>query len=337
MPKKLIQSIVKDVEGAETTDKRVVPMWLDTGNFALNYAISGDYTKGLPFGRVVDVSGDPSAGKSLLIYHLIANVQKLGGIGILDDAEDAYIREFGALIGIDNEELIRLNSLTVDEHYNKVFRGYKDSKGKAQDSILKRILDQEPDMPIVVALDSLALLSTKHEMDVGFDARDMSKASDVRKGIRFASDVMTDTNILYVISNHVIAKIGVLYGKKTTTPGGTGVPFQASVRLECRLHGKIKDESDNKIGVKSTIEVTKNKVSSPFRQADIEIMFEKGMDRYSGLLDTLIARKIVSEGPKRGYCTWGGKEFRTNELEKFISENEELLCTAGKKVVESVK
>jgi len=331
MDKKLIAGIVKDVEGAMTTDNRRVTNWLDTGNYALNYAITETYDKGLPLGRVVDICGDPSTGKSLLIYHLIANIQRMGGIAILDDTEDSYTKEFGDVIGIDNTELIRLNSATVDEHFGKVFLGYKDSKGKQKKSILELILDQEPDIPVIIALDSLALLSTKHEVEAGFGARDMTKAQEIRKGLRLASPTMENTNVIHVISNHVIAKIGVMFGKKKTTPGGQGVPFQASVRLECSLRGKIKDDNDHKIGTKAHVEVTKNKISAPFRDADIEILFNSGMDKHSGLLESLLYAGKLVDGEKRGQLKYGDKVFQKKDLLEFIEANPDILTGVKKK------
>ena len=224
MSKKWLSKVVKDFEGIGIANNATIDMWVDTGSYALNKAISGSYLRGLPFGRVVDISGDPSTGKSLIIYHILANVQKMGGVAILDDTEDAYVKEFGEKIGINNEELIILNSLTVEEHFEKVFLGWKDSKGKKKRSLVDLIVENEPDCPIVVALDSVALLSTRHEQEVKFEKPDMIKAKQLRAGMRMVSSHLQQNNILHLISNHVIAKIGVLYGPKKTTPGGSGIP-----------------------------------------------------------------------------------------------------------------
>ena len=122
MSKDYIKKIVDDVDNAELGTEASVSNWASTGSYAINKIISNSFVRGLPFNRVVEIFGDPSTGKSLLIYHLIANVQKMGGVAILDDTEDAYTPEFGKMIGINNQELIRLSSLTVEEHFEKVLK-----------------------------------------------------------------------------------------------------------------------------------------------------------------------------------------------------------------------
>mgnify|MGYP001586029688 CR=1 FL=1 len=316
----IVKSVVKSVEGAETGQEVQVDCWIDTGNYALNKIISGFYKKGFPVGRVVDIFGDPSTGKSLLIYHVLASVQKMGGIAILDDTEDAYMKEFGEKIGIDNSDLIRLSSLTVEEHFEKIFLGYKDSKGKERKSIIDVILKDAPACPIVVALDSLALLSTRHEQEVKFERPDMIKAKQIRAGLRMASSIMKNGNILHIISNHVIAKMGVLYGPKTTTPGGSGVPFQASVRLELSKGGKIKENEDKVVGIECKAYTTKNKVSSPFKNTILNIYFDKGVDSYSGLLDALVEDGVIKRG-NAGYHSFGEETFRTGQFKEFFDSH----------------
>ena len=293
--KDYLAKVVKDFEGISIAEEQNLDLWVGTGNYGLNKAISGSFQKGLPFGRVVDVFGDPSTGKSLLIYHILANVQKMGGVAILDDTEDAYTKEFGEKIGINNDELIILNSLTVEEHFEKVFLGWKDSKGKKRESLIDMIIAEEPGCPIVVALDSVALLSTRHEQEVKFEKPDMAKAKQIRGGMRMVSRHMRENNIIHLISNHVIAKIGVLFGNPKTTPGGSGIPFQASVRIELSLGKKLTDENntDKKIGVQSRVKIAKNKVSAPFKETTLEIYFDRGVDPYSGVKEMLVDDGIL--------------------------------------------
>lgn len=329
--KDYIKKIVDDVESAELGTESSVSRWVDIGNYAVNKIISGSFVKGLPFNRVVEIFGDPSTGKSLLIYHILANIQKEGGVAILDDTEDAYTPEFGNAIGINSQELIKLSSLTVEEHFEKVFLGWKDSKGKQKPSLIQMILDEEPECPIVVALDSLALLSTRHEQEVKFEKPDMIKAKQIRAGLRMCSDIVKRNNMLHIVSNHVIAKIGVLYGPKKTTPGGSGVPFQASVRLDLSLRGKITDENDNVIGVKTEVYVAKSKVSAPFKRATIDVKFDKGVVRESGLYEVLLRESIIQEGKeedekiKRGFFKYGEEQFRKTEFDGFLITHKELI------------
>ena len=331
MSKKWLSKVVKDFEGIGIANNATIDMWVDTGSYALNKAISGSYLRGLPFGRVVDISGDPSTGKSLIIYHILANVQKMGGVAILDDTEDAYVKEFGEKIGINNEELIILNSLTVEEHFEKVFLGWKDSKGKKKRSLVDLIVENEPDCPIVVALDSVALLSTRHEQKVKFEKPDMIKAKQLRAGMRMVSSHLQQNNILHLISNHVIAKIGVLYGPKKTTPGGSGIPFQASVRIDLSLGKKItdKDIETKKVGVQSRVKITKNKISAPFKETMLDVYFETGVDQYSGIQQLMVdeGTLIAETGNKFTFKSADGKTevIRGFKFKAWIQEHQDLL------------
>lgn len=331
MSKDYLEKVVKDFEGVSTGVDTKMDLWVNTGSFALNKAISGSYQKGLPFKRVVDIFGDPSTGKSLLIYHILANVQKMGGVAILDDTEDAYVKEFGATIGIDNDELILLNSLTVEEHFEKVFLGWKDSKGKQKKSLVDLIVEQEPGCPIVVALDSVALLSTRHEQEVKFEKPDMIKAKQIRAGMRMVAGHLQNNNILHLISNHLISKIGVLFGNPKTTPGGSGIPFQASVRIELSTGKKIKDKEneEKKIGIQSNIYIAKNKISAPFKETTVDIYFDRGVDPYSGIQDLMVNDGILvaEDGNRFTYTSTDGKKevIRGFKFNEWILQHADLL------------
>ena len=333
---KYIQSVIAQVEGVASGKEAKVDHWLDSGNYALNKVISGDYKKGLPFGRVVEVFGDPSTGKSLLIYHWIAAVQKMGGVAILDDTEDAYTEEFGRLLGVDSNALILLSSLTVEEHFEKVFLGWKKvGKEKLQPGLVDLIWEKDTDCPIMIALDSLALLSTRHEQAVMLEKPDMTKAKQIRAALRNSAKYMKKGNILHVVSNHITNKIGVLYGNPKTTPGGTGMPFSASVRLELNFTGKIKDinNSEHTIGVMSTAKGAKNRVAVPFQEANLDIYFDRGVDPFSGLIDNMIVNGIAKdknpegmkpEDPsyiKRGYVAIDGVMVKKSDINEYFLAN----------------
>lgn len=331
MSKDYLAKVVKDFEGVSTGVDTTMDLWVDTGSYALNKAISGSYQKGIPFKRVVDIFGDPSTGKSLLIYHILANVQKMGGVAILDDTEDAYVKEFGATIGINNDELIMLNSLTVEEHFEKVFLGWKDSKGKQKKSLVDLIVENDPDCPIVVALDSVALLSTRHEQEVKFEKPDMIKAKQIRAGMRMVSSHLQSHNALHLISNHLIAKIGVMFGNPKTTPGGSGIPFQASVRIELSPGKKIKnkDNEEQKIGIQSNVYIAKNKISVPFKETTLDIYFDRGVDPYSGIPELMVSSGVLvaEDGNRFTYTAPDGKKevIRGFKFNEWIQEHKDLL------------
>jgi len=320
---KYIQSIIGKVEGVASGTESKVEHWLDSGNYALNKAISGSYLKGLPFGRVVEIFGEPSTCKSLLTYHWLASVQRMGGVAILDDAEDSYTETFGKLLGVDSSALIRLSSLTVEEHFEKVFLGWKDSNGKMKPGLVDLIWEKDTDCPILVALDSLALLSTRHEQEVMLEKPDMTKAKVIRSALRNSAKYMKRGNIIHSVNNHVTYKIGVMFGNPKTTPGGTGMPFSASVRLEMALAGKIKDASnpDKIIGMMYTAKGAKNRIAPPFQEANLDIYFNRGVDPFSGLLDSLMVNGIAKDGDKKGYVEIFGEQVKKSEFKDYIKKN----------------
>jgi len=332
--KKLIDKVLDSVEGVQLGNDAPVVNWLSTGNFALNKIISGDFNKGFPFKRIVDIFGVQSSGKSMILYHALAEVQKLGGLASLDDIERSYMPNFGAKIGIDNSELFLFQdkcSVTVEEHFERMFLEYVDDSKKKRKGIVPMILDQNPACPIVVALDSLAALSTRHEKEVLLEKPDMTKAKVIRAALRIITEVVGRGNVLYLIANHITDNVGVLYGPKKTTPGGSAVPFYASVRLELSKTVQVQPEDSLKvIGVDLGVYTSKNKVAPPFREATIRALFDSGIDPHSGLLDVMVDDSIVvaetDKGGKRtGTYSFGEEKFTKKTFGEFLLSHPQIL------------
>lgn len=201
--------------------------FVDTGNLALNYIMSGSFDEGLPEGQVTEIYGEPSSGKSLLLYNIIANFQRKhkDGIVILDDTENAYVEYLGSTLDIDANRLIKLTSSTVEEHAAVVALG-----GKVPIRIGDEIQDIEVEpilgklvasgiQNILVAVDSIAVLSTRHELDVGLEKPDMSKAKTLKALLRLITPIIKRYNVTYIITNHLIQMIGSMVPMKIT-PGG---------------------------------------------------------------------------------------------------------------------
>jgi recombination protein RecA len=334
---KFIQDITESVEGASLGKEEQVNGYIDSGSYALNYVITGDMFKGYPKGRVVELFGDPSTGKSLCIYTAIAEFQRQGGVVILDDTEYAFSEPFGKLLGVDCSSLIVLHSETVEEHFEKIFLEYfeeglkKEDDGEEEPSkkedkkknkkrkapIVDRLLERFGNGKIMVCLDSVAQLSTRHELDVKFEKSDMTKAKKIRTGIRLIVKKLSSNDITYLISNHTIANIGNMYDDKTT-PGGKAIPFQCAVRLELNVGKKIFDSDDQPIGVLSRVYCKKNKVSIPFRTCGIQVEFDKGLNRLFGWLDLLVNLGIVAQGG--AWYTWGDKKFQSKNFAEICPE-----------------
>jgi len=307
--KELLEDVLKEAEGVSLGIDKNINDYLDTGNLALNKIISDDYFKGYPLGRIVELYGDPSTGKSMLIYQAMANWQKKyeeKAVCILDDTEDVFTEFVARIVGLDGSKVLVVSSETVEDHFETVFLG-----AKKKQSLVDRILSRNKDFKIIVALDSVAHLSTRHEKEVGLDKSDLSKAKQIRAGLRLAQKTVSSNNILYLISNHVYAPLSAIRPTKTT-PGGKAIPFLSSVRIELELKQKIGTQ-----GVVSKAFVKKNKVAQPFRSCELYIDFKTGLDRVSG-----VESYLVEDGLLKDRASWwelpDGKKIRKGELDEDV-------------------
>lgn len=287
----VVESVKKKITDFDIGVAGAPVIYFDTGSFALNWCISGlALSGGMPGGRVVEIFGDPSTGKSLIIYKMMAAVCRAGGFIILDDTESCYMEPYAAKLGVENKRVIPMDSDTVEEHFERVLVVLADLRSKVG-----------PHVPILIALDSLAMLRTQHEADTPIDKRDLSKASVVRKGMRQLRVAMRkDVNTCYVVANHVIANIGDKY-RPRTTPGGKAVPFQSSVRLELLLSNKVIEEGTKRVlGVETIAKVVKNKIIEPFRQCRVRVMYRTGIVPNYHLYETAQAAGVVKQARTRG-------------------------------------
>jgi recombination protein RecA len=169
----------------------------------------------------------------------------------------------------------------------------------------------------MVCLDSVAQLSTRHELEVGLAKSDMTKAKQLRSGIRQSVKFLSSNNVTYLISNHTIAAIGDMWNPKTT-PGGKAIPFQCAVRLELDLGKKLFDDNDQPEGVISRVYCKKNKVSIPFRNCTLQIDFKRGLTRTSGLLDMLEKFGLVEL--KGAWYNYKDIKFQRGDFDKHYEK-----------------
>lgn len=244
---------------SSTADIQGIP----TGALSLDLALGG---KGLPRGRVVEIYGNESSGKTTIALHAIANVQKQGGVAAFIDAEHALDPSWAKKIGVD------LESLLVSQP------SYGEEALRIAEMIVKsNAVD-------LVVVDSVAALVPKNELNneigdssVGVQARLMSQA------LRILNPTINKTKTCMIFINQIRQKIGVMYGNPETTTGGLALKFYASVRLEVRRSTAIKD-GDETIGSETKIKVVKNKIAPPFRTAEVELMHDRGIDFEADLL-----------------------------------------------------
>ena len=277
---------------------------ISTGSLGLDIALG---VGGIPRGRITEIYGQEASGKTTLGYHIIAEAQKAGGIAAFVDAEHAVDAAYARNVGVDVDSLLVSQPDTGEEALEIV------------DALVRSgAVD-------VMVLDSVAALVPKSEVEgemgeshVGLQARLMSQA------LRKIGGSVSKSNTAVVFINQIREKIGVMFGNPETTPGGRALKFWASVRLEIRRVETLKQGSEM-VGSRARVKVVKNKVAPPFRQAEFDIMFGKGISRSGGVLDMGADLGLVSKvGTWFAYGDTRLGQGREN-AKQYLEEHPELM------------
>ncbi|MFO0849515.1 MAG: recombinase RecA [Gemmataceae bacterium] len=247
---------------------------IPTGSLSLDLALGG---KGIPRGRIVEIYGNESSGKTTIALHCIANVQKLGGVAAFIDAEHALDPSWAKRIGVDLESLL-VSQPSYGEEALRI----------AEMLVKSNAVD-------IIVIDSVAALVPKNELNneigdssVGQQARLMSQA------LRMLNPTIGKTRTCIIFINQIRQKIGVMYGNPETTTGGLALKFYASVRLEVRKAAVIKD-GDDPVGAECKVKVVKNKIAPPFRTAEFSLMHDRGIDFEEDVLKNAVEDEVVSK------------------------------------------
>ena len=266
-----------------------VRRWISTGSKLLDYICSNRRGGGLPEGRIVEIFGPPSIGKSHIATQIARSTQNMGGVVVYIDTENATSVENLQMLGVNVAERF----VYVDTHCTEeVFQ-------VAESTILKA-KGLNKDVPITIVWDSVAASSPKAELLGDYDKESIGlQARAVSKGMRKITGIIGQTNTLFVILNQTRMKIGVMFGDPTTTPGGKAIPFHATTRIKLGAGQQIKD-GDDVIGIHVSAKTIKNKVAPPFRKCEFEIHFGVGIKEHEQIFDFL---------RKNGPCVSGGKEI----------------------------
>ena len=254
-----------------------VKRWISTGSRQLDYIVSNRNDGGLPEGRIVEIFGPPSIGKSHIAIQIARSTQQMGGIVVYIDTENATSVENLGLLGVD----VSQRFVYVDTHCTEEVLSIAEAtimKAKAMDK----------DVPITIIWDSVAASSPKAELIGDYDKESIGlQARAISKGMRKITGVIANQNVLFVILNQTRTKIGVMYGDPTTTPGGKAIPFHSSVRIKLGAGQQIQDKDKNVIGINVSAKTIKNKVSAPFRTCKFEIHFGVGIKEHEQIFDEL--------------------------------------------------
>ena len=319
-----IQQIAKDYgEGAimrlgaaQIMDVEVIP----TGNILIDRALG---VGGLPRGRVVEIFGPESSGKTTLTLTVVAQAQKRGGLAAFIDVEHALDPLYARTLGVNVDELL-VSQPSSGEEALRI----------CETLVRSNALD-------VIVLDSVAALVTKAELEgeigdttVGAQARLMSAA------LRKLTSLISKARTICIFTNQIREKIGVMFGNPETTPGGKALKFYSSVRIDIRRIGAIKQPDGAVIGNRTKVKVVKNKVAPPFTEAEFDIMYNEGISNTGALLDLALEKNIVE---KRGsWMSYKGNQLaQGRDAAKEVLKNDSALYdeieTAVKALLDAAK
>lgn len=288
---------------------------ISSGSVSLDYALG---IGGIPRGRIIEIYGPESSGKTTLALHVIAETHRLGGTAAFIDAEHAFDTAYARNLGVNVDELLVAQPDTGEQALD-----------------IAETLTRTNALDLIV-IDSVAALVPKAEIDgeigdshVGLQARLMSQA------MRKMTAVLSRSRTIAIFINQLREKIGVMFGSPETTTGGRALKFYSSIRLDIRRIASIKDKNEN-IGNRVKVKVVKNKMAPPFREAEFDIIFGEGISRAGDLLDLAVNNGIAEKSGT--WYTYGDERLgqgREN-AKRYLMENPEVFNTMDRRVRETL-
>ncbi len=305
-------AIMKLGDNAGNTDIEVIP----TGCLTLDLALG---IGGMPRGRMIEIYGPESSGKTTVALHVVAEAQKMGGVAAFVDAEHALDPVYAKKLGVNLEEL---------------YVSQPDSGEQALDIVDALVRSSAVD---IIVVDSVAALTPKAEIEgdmgdshVGLQARLMSQA------LRKLTAIVNKSKTCVIFINQLREKVGVMFGNPETTPGGKALKFYASIRIDVRKADLIKD-SEGAMGNKTRAKIVKNKLAPPFRQAEFDIIYGEGISREGCIIDMGVAYGVLEKSG--AWFSYNGEKVANgrDKMRQYLKDNPEIMAEMDQKIREVVK
>ena len=303
------------LDGSDSTPTDIKE-FISTGSSILDLAISNRPNGGIAVGRITEINGLESSGKSLIGTHILAETQKKGGLAVYIDTETSVSREWLETIGIDVQNLLYLHVETVEDIFECI------------ENIITKIRESDRDRLVTILVDSLAAASTKVEMEADFDKDGWAtaKAIVISKAMRKITQMVGRERVALVFTNQLRQKLGVMFGDPWTTSGGKALPFHSSTRIRLKNMGQIKDTKKNTLGMKARAQIIKNRLGPPLRHADFNLYFESGIDDKGSWLQVMKDHKLVKVAGAWYTIKFEGEDikFQSKDFKKVLDERPEL-------------
>ena len=280
--------------------------FVSTGSTMLDLAISNRPNGGIAVGRITELNGLESSGKSLVGAHLLKETQRKGGVAVYIDTETAVSEDFLEVIGVDINNMLYLHLETVEDIFEAI------------EEIVTKVRESDKDRLVTILVDSLAAATTKVELEADFDKDGWatSKAIVISKAMRKITQMIGRQRVALVFTNQLRVKLGAMFGDPYTTSGGKALPFHASTRIRLKNKGQIKDNKKNVIGMTILAQVIKNRLGPPLRKAEFPLYFESGVDDEGSWLQVLKDHNLVKVGG-----AWYTMKDHNGEEIKFQSKD----------------
>ncbi len=323
-----LHSLQKTIDSLEKTygkgtvmklsDSKVVDVpAISTGSLGLDIALG---VGGLPKGRVIEIFGPESSGKTTLSLHCIAEAQKSGGIAAFIDAEHAFDKIYAEKLGIDTKNLLIAQPDNGEQALEI-----------AEQLIRSSAID-------IIVIDSVAALVPKAELE-GYmgDKNVASQARLMSQALRKLTGTLNKTGCTCIFINQLREKVGVIYGSPEVTTGGNALKFYASVRLDIRRKEQIKENTDHILGNKTKIKVVKNKVAPPFKVVEFDIMYGEGISRLGEIIDLGVNLNVIKKSGS--WFSYEDKKLGQGReaVKNFLKENDTLAQTLEEKIIQKIK